>query len=162
MILKLIFNFFHSCNLPNGSYITEGVFKTFKDGELQPSVDVVFLIESKKCNIESSRKKMLTTFVTSLTKELKTISIDDVRFAVVAFGGSGDFEKPKTITSNGKVFTDAKSIQMYFDHVTSTDGTNADVFSAVTKASELIFKPGAVKIFVLSLCSECQLNLIKV
>lgn len=141
--------------------MTEGVFSKFNDGELKPVVDVVFLIESKDCNVAPTRKKMLSNFVTSLTKELKVQSIEEVRFAVVAFGGVGEFEKPKTITSNGKVFTDVKNIQSYFDHIKSVNGKNSDVFSAVTKASELIFKPGAVKIFVLSLCSECQLNLLK-
>jgi hypothetical protein len=105
---------------------------------------------------------MLNTFVNSLTKELKTHSINDVRFAVMTFGGTGEYEKPKSITSDGKVFTDAKNIQAYFDHVKADEGTKSDVFSVVTKASELIFKPGAVKVFVLSLCSECQLNLMKV
>lgn len=142
--------------------MTEGVFSKFNEGDLQPVVDVVFLMESKDCNVASTRKKMLSNFVTSLTKELKVLSIEEVRFAVVAFGGVNEFEKAKTITSNGKVFTDAKNIQSYFDHIKSSDGKNSDVFSAVTRASELIFKPGAVKIFVLSLCSECQLNLLKV
>lgn len=151
-----------SCNLPNGSYVTEGIFNEFKDDDLQPAVDVVFLMESGSCNDESSRKRMLSTFVTSLTKELKTHAIDEVRFAVVAFGGSGDYERPKSITSNGRVFTDANNIQNYFDHIMNAGGSSLDVFSAVTRASELIFKPGAVKIFILSVCSECQLNLLKV
>lgn len=119
-------------------------------------------MESKSCNAEASRKLMLNTFVSSLTKELKAHSINEVRFAVMTFGGSGEYEKPKSITSDGRVFTDARNIQAYFDHVEADKGTKSDVFSVVTKASELIFKPGAVKVFVLSLCSECQLNLLKV
>lgn len=142
--------------------MTEGVFSLFKDGDLQPAVDVVFLMESKECNTEPSRKLVFNTFVNSLTKELKGLSINEVRFGIMTFGGSGEYEKPKSITSNGKMFTDAKNIQAYFDHVKADKGTKSDVFSAVTKASELIFKPGAVKIFVLSLCSDCQMNLLKV
>lgn len=153
---------FSSCNLPNGSYVTEGAFVKLKDDELKPSVDVVFLMESKDCNAGATKKLMLNTFVKQFTQELKTQSINEVRFSVMTFGGSGEYEKPKSITSDGKVFTDAKNIKAYFDHLKTDKGSKSDVFSVVTKASELIFKPGAVKVFVLSLCSECQLNLLKV
>ena len=159
---KLTITFPFSCDLPNGSYVTEGVFKEFKDDELKPAVDVVFLMESHQCNMEKSRKTMLNTFVSSLTRELKGLSIVDVRFAVMTFGGTRESEKPKIITSNGKVFVDSQNIQSHFNHVKATQGSKTDVFTAVTRASELIFKPGAVKIFIISLCSECQLNLLKV
>lgn len=126
-----------------------------------PAVDVVFLIESRSCNIDASKKKMLSTLVTSLTTEFKYLSIDHHRFAVVTFGGSNEFEQPRSITSNGHVFTSAQSIPKYFNHLRDGNGTS-DVFTAIAVASKLIFKPGAVKIFVLSLCSKCDFNLLKV
>lgn len=121
-------------------------------------------MEAHSCNTNSLKKNLLSTFVTSLKTEMKLNSIDEVRFAVVSFGGTKEFGKAKTITSNGKVFTDVENIQSYINHIESggNETINADVSTAITKASELIFKPGAVKIFILSLCSECELHTFKV
>ena len=126
-----------------------------------PAVDVVFLMESKSCNVELTQQKLLSSLVSSLTTELKHLSIDHHRFAVVTFGGSNEFERPRSITSNGQVFTTEQNIQTYFNHIKDGNGTS-DVFTAITVASKLIFKPGAVKIFVLVLCSKCEFNLLKV
>lgn len=154
------FSFF-SCKLPNGSHVTEGTFTEFKDDMVIPAVDVVFLMESKACNVESSKKKLLSALVTSMGAEFKLSSIEHIRYAVVSFGGSNEFEEPRIITSNGHVFTSAQNIQTYFNHLRDGNGTS-DVFTTITIASKLIFKPGAVKIFVLSLCSKCEFNLLKV
>lgn len=126
-----------------------------------PAVDVVFLMESRSCNIETAHKKLLALLVSSIVNEFKIASIDHQRFAVVTFGGSGEFEQPRSITSNGHVFTSAHNVQSYFNHLKDGNGTS-DVFTAITIASKLIFKPGSVKIFVLSLCSKCEVNLLKV
>lgn len=126
-----------------------------------PAIDVVFLLESKACNVELTQQNLLSALVTSLTAELKHMSIDHHRFAVVTFGGSNEFEKPRSVTSNGQVFTTAENVQSYFSHVKNGNGTS-DVFTAITTASKLIFKPGAVKMFVLLLCSKCEFNVLKV
>jgi hypothetical protein len=162
--LHKIHLFQHSCNLQNGSHIAEGTFIKLQDQEVQPAVDIVFLVESRSCNAEPSRKKLMSNLVTSLTTEFKQHSLSDIRFALMSFGGSKEFAGPRTITSNGRVFTDAQNIQSYFNHLRFDNDTDreTDVFSAVTKASELIFRPGAIKIFVLSLCSECEVNVLKV
>lgn len=153
--------FLLSCQLPNGSHITEGTFTTLKDDMVTPAIDVVFLLESKACNVELTQQNLLSALVTSLTAELKHMSIDHHRFAVVTFGGSNEFEKPRSVTSNGQVFTTAENVQSYFSHVKNGNGTS-DVFTAITTASKLIFKPGAVKMFVLLLCSKCEFNVLKV
>lgn len=147
--------------MPNGSHITEGTFTEIKDDLVIPAVDVVFLIESRTCNVEETQKKLLTSLVSSITTEFKAASIDHHRFAVVTFGGSNEFAQPRSITSNGHVFTSAKNIKSYFNHVRDGNGTS-DVFTAITIASKLVFKPGAVKIFILSLCSKCEFNILKV
>lgn len=126
-----------------------------------PAVDVVFLIESRPCNMERSKKALMLSLVSSLASEFKHVSIDHQRFAVVTFGGSDEFSQPRSITSNGNVFTSAQNIPAYFNHLREGEGTS-DVFTAITSASKLIFKPGAVKIFVLSLCSKCEFNMMKV
>jgi hypothetical protein len=126
-----------------------------------PAVDVVFLLEAKSCNVEASNKKLLSAVVSTMGAEFKHASIDNHRFALVTFGGNNEFEQPKAITSNGQVFTNAQNIETYFNHLKNGNGTS-DVFTAITIASKLIFKPGAVKVFVLSLCSKCEFNLLKV
>lgn len=126
-----------------------------------PAVDVVFLMDAKACNVESDKRKLISALITSLTAEFKLSSINHVRFAVVTFGGSNEFEKPRSVTSNGHVFTSAQNVQTYFNHLKEGNGTS-DVFTTIAIASKLIFKPGAVKIFVLSLCSKCEFNLLKV
>lgn len=150
-----------SCKLPNGSLISEGTFTELKDDMLVPSVDVVFLMESRACNVRTEKKKLLATLVQSLATEFKHVSIDHHRFAVVTFGGSDEFEQARSITSNGHVFTTAQNVQFYFNHLRDGNGTS-DVFTTITIASKLIFKPGSIKIFVLSLCSKCEFNLLKV
>lgn len=126
-----------------------------------PAVDVVFITELESCNTETSKKQLLNTLVSAMVNEFKLSSIEHHRFAVVTYGGSEEFEKPRSITSNGNVFTSAQNINNYFNHIRNGTGTG-DVFTAITIASKLIFKPGAVKVFVLSLCTKCDFNLLKV
>lgn len=159
--LSKLVTFHFRCKLPNGSHITEGTFTELKDDLVIPAVDIVFLMESRACNVEETQRKLLTSLVSSITSEFKSASIEHHRFAVVTFGGSNEFAQPRSITSNGHVFTSAKNVQSYFNHLKDGNGTS-DVFTAITIASKLVFKPGAVKIFVLSLCSKCEFNLLKV
>jgi hypothetical protein len=148
------------CELPNGSFISEGDFTTLHEDSIQPSVDVVFIMEAKECNVNPTKKALLNTLVASMTTEFKQQSIEKVRFAVTMFG-SERFQKPRSLTIDGKVFTDGKRIQQYFDHLKEGNGTT-DVFTALTIASKLVFTPGASKVFVLSLCSKCEFNSMKV
>lgn len=128
-----------------------------------PSIDVVFLMEASECNVNQAKKQTLSTLVSALSNELKQMSInsENQRYAIVTFGGANEFSQPKTVTSNGEAFTLAQNIQSYFDHVKSGNGST-DVSTAITAATQLIFKPGAIKIFILSICSKCEFNLLKV
>ena len=153
---------FFSCKLPNGTMISEGTFAELSQYMIVPAVDIVFIMELGSCNVEASKKTLLSSLVTSMVTEFKHLSIDHQRFAVVTYGGSGDYETPRTITSNGNVFTSAQNVNSYFNHLINGTGTG-DVFSAiVTTASKLVFKPGAAKVFVLSLCTKCEHNLLRV
>lgn len=147
--------------MPNGSHITEGTFTELKDDQVVPSVDVVFLVESRACNAEASKKSLLSALATSIAAEFKQVSIDQHRFAVVTFGGTKELAQPRSITANGHVFTSARNVESYFNHLQDGDGTS-DVFTAITIASKLIFTPGSIKVFVISLCSKCEFNLQKV
>lgn len=132
-----------------------------KEDQIIPAVDVVFLVESRSCNVEQPKKTLLSSLASTIASEFKRASIDQHRFAVVTFGGSKELAQPRSITSNGHVFTSAENVESYFDHLKDGEGTS-DVFTAITIASKLIFRPGAIKIFVLSLCSKCEFNSLKV
>lgn len=147
--------------MPNGSFITEGTFTELKDNVLTPSVDVVFLMEAKSCNVEFIQHNLMSTLMTAMSSEFEHLSIDQHRYAVVTFGGSNEFDQPRSVTSSGQVFASAKDSGLYFKHLKAGNGSS-DVFTAITVASKLIFKPGATKIFVLFICSTCEFNLLKV
>lgn len=125
---------------------------------MTPAVDIVFVMESRSCNIGALKQKLFSILVAETVKELKNVSIMDPRYAVVSFGGQ---QKPRAITLDGHVFTTETNIHQYLNHMKDENGTN-DVFTALTIASKLVFKPGASKIFVLSLCSKCEFNSLKV
>jgi hypothetical protein len=121
--------------------------------------DIVFITEL--CHINVAKKKLFSTLISSLVTEFKLLSVTNPRFAVVPFGGSKEFKKPRSITINGHVFTEEDKIRLCFEHLKEENSTG-DVLSALAVASKLVFKPGAVKIFVLSLCSKCNYNSLKV
>jgi hypothetical protein len=134
---------------------------TLKEENIDHSVDIVFVMQSRSCNTELSKKSLLSSLVSSIATEFKHLSIGEPRFAVIPFGGSQEFQKPRPITLSGRVFTDENNIRLFFDHLKDGNGTG-DVFTALTIASKLIFKPGASKIFILSLCTKCEFNSLKV
>lgn len=157
----LLISFFSSCKLPNGNTITEGTYTNLTDNLIVPTVDVVFIMEMGSCNTDSYKKSLFNALVTSIGSEFKQQSIENHRFAVVTYGGLGPFSKPTSVTSNGNVFTNAQNVNSHFNHLKNETG-NIDVFTAIASATKLIFKPGSVKIFVLSLCTKCKSNLFEV
>ena len=127
---------------------------------MAPSVDVVFIMEAGACNNNAAKKTFFNSLVSSMVTEFKYLSLES-RFAVLLFGGTQEFEKPRSFTTDGHVFTDDKKINVYFEHLRDGNSTG-DVFTALTIASKLVFKPGAAKLFILSLCTKCEFNSLKV
>jgi hypothetical protein len=131
-----------------------------KDESISQTVDIVFLVESKSCNVENLKRNFFSNLVNTMSSEFKNQSID-AKFSVIGFGGTGEFENPQSVTLNGEFFTTSQHIKRYFNHLKSGNGAS-DVFTALTVASRTIFRPGSVKIFILSLCSKCEYNFLKV
>lgn len=94
-----------------------------------------------------------------MSTEFKNQSID-AKYSVFGYGAA-EFENPQSVTLNGEVFTTQQHIKRYFNHLKKGNGTS-DVFTALTIASKTIFRPGSIKIFILSLCSKCEYNFLKV
>lgn len=140
--------------------MAEGSFFELKEDFLKPTVDVVFLIESKSCNMVQSKRNLYSHLASSISNEMKNQSIN-VKYAVIAFGGAGAVENPQIISHNGEIFTSNVNLRRFVNHLKEGNGTS-DVFTALTTASKIIFRPGSAKIFILSLCSKCEYNFLKV
>ncbi|XP_045482614.1 uncharacterized protein LOC123686485 [Harmonia axyridis] len=142
------------CHLPNGSLIYEGELARFTSQNTQPSADVVFLVESKRCNENVTSKNMKMLF-DSLDAELEAKSFTGNRYSVVLFGGNGVFADPRVRSLNGKIFTNIQSVMHTLENIPVGNGS-ADIFSALIYASRLNFRPAVSKIFILMPCSECH------
>lgn len=144
------------CSSIDGKYVPEGSFVNFTTDNMKHSSDVVFIVEAKDCNKNLNKAKNLMTLVTILNKELESANITGNRYAVVAFGGQPPFDVARSIVVNNNVFTDVTKLQSYFDHIHISNGTNHDLFEAISFASKLHFRPGASKTFILLPCSTCS------
>ena len=78
-------------------------------------------------------------------RELKT------RYALVGFGGDKVQEKPHTHTMRGKAFADVSEVSRKVKGISFTGlPTNRnDIYGAISHASNLKFRPGARKLFIL-------------
>lgn len=144
------------CELINGTFINEGVFLTMDNGTVPQTTDVVFIVEAKECNKDVISERSMTSLVNLLDAELQAIGLRDNKFAVVAFGGDKPFDKARAVIYDNKVFAEASQLLNRLGHIrVSDDGRNKDIFQALSVASNLNFRPGASKTFVLLPCSEC-------
>lgn len=85
------------------------------------------------------------------------------RFAVVAFGGDAPFDRPNSIVYRNEIFSNVNNIRHYFDHIRTGNGSQpTDVSHAIKVASDLVFRPGASKTFILLPCSQCNISEMRV
>ncbi|CAG9816912.1 unnamed protein product [Phaedon cochleariae] len=145
------------CNLLNGTEKQEGDFIRLHGSDVPKTADVVFIVETKKCNRDIKKLRNFDILVELLEKELGELNIKNNKYAVVTFGGDGVFDEPRSIVVDGKTFADSKSIMPYFDNMPLGNG-NADIFNGIMFAYSLIFRTGVSKNFVLIPCSECNHN----
>uniref|UniRef100_A0A182IB32 Uncharacterized protein n=1 Tax=Anopheles arabiensis TaxID=7173 RepID=A0A182IB32_ANOAR len=150
-----------SCLLMNGSYVPEGSFVPLRNEEVPKAADVVFIIEAKPCNERFVETKSINLLVSGIARELQDLGIDDTLFGVVTFGGSAPFDRAHSVVVGNSVFEMHNGTQPFFDHVKIGNGTNEDIFDAITMASNLVFRPGASKTFVLLPCSRCVASKMK-
>ncbi|XP_053697453.1 uncharacterized protein LOC128744450 [Sabethes cyaneus] len=149
------------CQLMNGSYVPEGTFVSMKDKEIPQTADVVFIVEAKECNRNITTAKSIITMVQSLHKEFLERNITNNRYSVVSFGGESPFDKPRSVIVNDNVFVSHEFIEPFFNHIAAGEGTNDDIFEAITVASKLVFRPGVSKTFILLPCSKCASSSMK-
>ncbi|KAK2581438.1 hypothetical protein KPH14_005113 [Odynerus spinipes] len=145
-----------TCTLTDGSQIAEGEFRKLEGDAIPKSTDVVFIVEAKECNRGIRQNRSIEQLVNQLSKELKDQGLVANRWSLVTFGGNGVHDKPRSVILDGQVFT--KNVMRfidYFDHVPVGNG-NQDIFAAIGFASQLVFRAGVSKTFILLPCSHCE------
>lgn len=104
----------------------------------------------------------MVTLINNINSELLKINLTENRYAVVAYGGAAPFDYPRSIVYNNNIFTDVADVKHHLDHIRTGNSNSSDVFEAIHVASNLVFRPGASKTFILIPCSNCSTNEMKV
>lgn len=120
------------------------------------SSDIVFIVEAKECNQDIRRRRNIDKLIFQIQKELKDKEIVENRWALVIFGGSGIFDKPRSVTFGNQIFT--KNITLFtnfFEYISAGNG-DEDIFEAIRFSTQLSFRAGVSKTFILLPCSNCE------
>ncbi|XP_015173164.1 PREDICTED: uncharacterized protein LOC107064693 [Polistes dominula] len=145
-----------TCTMINNTQIAEGEFKKLEGDTVPKSTDIVFIVEAKECNRNIRQNRSIEQLVNQLNKELKDKGLTSNHWSLVTFGGRGVYDQPRNVILDGQVFT--KNVMRfidYFDHIPVSDG-NQDIFAAIGFASQLVFRAGVSKTFILLPCSHCE------
>lgn len=145
-----------TCTMTNGSSVLEGEFRKLENNNVPNSTDVVFIVEAKPCNQNIRENRSIDLLVAQLNKEFNDNNLKDNRWSLVVFGGDGVYDMPRSHTLDSRIFSDdINRFVNYFDNIKVGNG-NQDVFAAIGFASQLIFRAGVSKTFILMPCSHCE------
>lgn len=78
MVLKsklLIF----SCNLINGTYVTEGSIFELTGDDVPKTTDVVFIVEAKACNHNLTTNKNISAVIGAMEKAFDEVGLTNTR-----------------------------------------------------------------------------------
>lgn len=76
-VLLTQFNF--SCNLINGTYVSEGSMFDLKDQEVPQTTDVVFIVEATACNHNLPVNKNMPNILAALEKAFGEVGLSNAR-----------------------------------------------------------------------------------
>ncbi|XP_025074116.1 uncharacterized protein LOC105427375 [Pogonomyrmex barbatus] len=145
-----------TCTMMDDSQVAEGRFKRLEGDKVPRSADIVFIVEAKNCNYDMKLNSSMELLITQLSKELNDQGLTGNRWSLVVFGGDGVHDKPRSIILDGQIFTkNVAHFVDYFDYVPNGDGSQ-DIFAAIGFASQLVFRAGVSKTFILMPCSHCE------
>ncbi|XP_022117827.2 uncharacterized protein LOC110995124 [Pieris rapae] len=150
------------CTTPQGDMVEEGSFL-----ELQSppkSADIVFVVEAQYCNKNVRKLKNIDLFIDTFDSKLQENGFSDNRYAVVVYGGSGVYRKPRALYHQNKLFTNTVDIPRHFDTFTIEKSdlvrgnrtVRSDVFAAVRFASGLPFRAATPRALFLMPCTKCD------
>ena len=121
----------------------------------QKEADVVFIIEEKQCNKDLVLE--LSSIATRMESDLSNGGISSTKFAVIGFGGDIDAGTAHTHTARNEILFDRKDIVLATERMQiSRLEKSSDAFEAIVTASEIAFRKGASKNFVLLSCTPCN------
>ncbi|KAG7207006.1 hypothetical protein KM043_000897 [Ampulex compressa] len=145
-----------TCGMMDGSQVAEGQFKKLEGETVPRSADIVFIVEAKECNRGLRGNSSIELLIVQLNKEFRDQGLAGNRWSLVLFGGNGVFDRPRSVILEGQIFTkNVSRFVDYFDYVPVGEG-NRDVFAAIGFASQLTFRAGVSKTFLLMPCSNCE------
>lgn len=145
-----------ACPMPDGTSVSEGEFRKLENSNVPNSTDIVFIVEAKACNIDIRQNRSIDQLITQLNKEFNDIGLKNNRWSLVTFGGNGVYDKPRSLIIDSRIFTgDVARFPSYFDNIHIGDGSQ-DVFAAIGFTSQLVFRAGVSKTFILMPCSHCE------
>lgn len=145
-----------SCTMVDGSQVAEGRFKRLEDDKVPRSADVVFIVEAKSCNRDMKLNSSMELLITQLDKEMNDRDLTENRWSLVVFGGDEVYDRPRSIILDGQIFTkNVARFVNYLSYVPVGSGSQ-DIFAAIGFASQLVFRAGASKTFILMPCSHCE------
>nr|XP_049706191.1 uncharacterized protein LOC110382727 isoform X1 [Helicoverpa armigera]XP_049706192.1 uncharacterized protein LOC110382727 isoform X2 [Helicoverpa armigera]XP_049706193.1 uncharacterized protein LOC110382727 isoform X3 [Helicoverpa armigera]XP_049706194.1 uncharacterized protein LOC110382727 isoform X4 [Helicoverpa armigera]XP_049706195.1 uncharacterized protein LOC110382727 isoform X5 [Helicoverpa armigera] len=149
------------CTTPQGDIIEEGSFHMLQ--YIPNSTDVVFIVEALHCNKNLRKNKNMDLFVEAFDIKLQANGLSDNRYAIVGFGGHGVYRRPRALYVNNKVFTNSIEISQHLDNfiidksdlVRANRTDHADMFAALSFATQLPFRAAVPRTFILMPCSKC-------
>ncbi|XP_045507000.1 apolipophorins [Colias croceus] len=150
------------CTTPQGDIVEEGSFLEIQNPP--KSADIVFVVEAQYCNKNIRKSKNIDLFIDTFDSKLQENGLSDNRYAVVVYGGSGLYRRPRALYHNNKLFTNTVDIPRHFDTFTieksesvrSNRSVRADVFAALRFASALPFRAAAPRALFLLPCTKCD------
>ncbi|XP_014467442.1 PREDICTED: uncharacterized protein LOC106740686 [Dinoponera quadriceps] len=145
-----------TCSMIDGSQVAEGRFKRLEGDTVPQTTDVVFIVEAKSCNRDIKFNSSMELLIVQMNKELNYQGLNSNRWSLVVFGGDGVYDQPRSIVLDGQIFTkNAERFADYFNYIPVGNGSR-DIFAAIGFASQLVFRAGVSKTFVLIPCSHCE------
>lgn len=130
------------------------------DDNIPDAADVVFVVQHAPCNRDIVRR--VAGLAINIDKAMDAEGINDVRYAVVGFGGKQKHLTPAHVqTMDGQIFNSANKLSWALNNFDSEPSDDADAMAALSYAARLPFAAGASKTVILIGCDSCRENKIR-
>jgi hypothetical protein len=130
------------------------------DDKLPSAADVVFVVQHAACNRDILTR--VAGLADNIDKAMSAEGIDDVRYAVVGFGGRQGHLTPAHVqTMDGEIFNSANKLSWALSNFNVDPSDESDTMAALMYTAHLPFTPGASKTVILIGCETCRENKIR-
>lgn len=149
-------NLFPSVDCVIGSTkLQQGKSLKLEGSAVPQSVDVVFILDNTwQCSTTFPNiRNVLSTVSKSIEGALKSASLDNNKYAVVGFGIGAPYS-PEVISVNGSIFGNRQTVDVALNHTHFAGGHHHHFSQLIDVATELRFRDGVGKVFVVVPCGE--------